>query len=630
MEDRALRLLELTLHNYRCFRDLTLALDETTVLVGSNNAGKSTILDAVARLYTWDQENAPPLDQVFAVQTQDSLLEAKPGPTSPFTALSGKSYVIGAFSELTEREKSVWSPVMEGDVVRFGRLWSIAPDETLGVFLCLVLTPNALVNLVSSGRTDPRMTVDEVIDELVVQDVLFQDLGFFWIPVHEIGNVFDGSGPPVTWPGESPTDEDFPISERLVRVEGPDGTPPSAPVLLRPLMRQVIQGELADVAPALGASLGQATEGARQRVSDAYGQSLSRYLGDAQGVRIDLRASAAALIESLIGEPDVQVARGRPADAAGDAAVRWTRLSSLGAGARRAAAMAVLELYRDQDIWPADRSVMLLIEEPETGLHPGGQRQVARALRDLPTYGVQSIIVTHSPVFIAAAEPRGLRIVRSTAAPRPAGGADWKHEVVAPATLQDAARELGALPADVLLARRFIVVEGISDANALTTWARCLGCPLDVAGVRVVPAGGHGVASTVARFLQLAYEGASFIVVLDNGPDTAKTKMVIEASHGAEVFVHLLRRTEIEAYYSPAAVVEWLIASGSAAAPVDEAAIASDVGAELSKRLLRVLSQRYLQREFDVVYDGLAIANRMGEHEIAEDVKRIIVEAVSE
>ena len=42
-----MRLTDLTIRNFRCIRDLSLDLDETTVLIGENNTGKTSVLEAV-------------------------------------------------------------------------------------------------------------------------------------------------------------------------------------------------------------------------------------------------------------------------------------------------------------------------------------------------------------------------------------------------------------------------------------------------------------------------------------------------------------------------------------------------------------------------------------------------------
>lgn len=43
------RLASVTIRNFRCIRDLTLELDETTVLIGENNTGKTAVLRAIER-----------------------------------------------------------------------------------------------------------------------------------------------------------------------------------------------------------------------------------------------------------------------------------------------------------------------------------------------------------------------------------------------------------------------------------------------------------------------------------------------------------------------------------------------------------------------------------------------------
>ena len=42
-----MRLTNLTIRNFRCIRELSLDLDQTTVLIGENNTGKTAVLDAV-------------------------------------------------------------------------------------------------------------------------------------------------------------------------------------------------------------------------------------------------------------------------------------------------------------------------------------------------------------------------------------------------------------------------------------------------------------------------------------------------------------------------------------------------------------------------------------------------------
>ena len=59
-----MRLTNLTVRNFRCIRDLTLDLDETTVLIGENNTGKTAVLEAVrACLERLRGRGRPPFDE---------------------------------------------------------------------------------------------------------------------------------------------------------------------------------------------------------------------------------------------------------------------------------------------------------------------------------------------------------------------------------------------------------------------------------------------------------------------------------------------------------------------------------------------------------------------------------------
>ncbi len=172
-----------------------------------------------------------------------------------------------------------------------------------------------------------------------------------------------------------------------------------------------------------------------------------------------------------------------------------------------------------------------------------------------------------------------------------------------------------------------MVVEGESDVQAFDGWARRLGSPLEDHGVRLVPAGGHGSAAQVGRVIDLVYPGADVLVVLDNGPDTQKSKLEIEARRG--VPVRLLARTEIEAYYSPTAVVSWL-QRGATLDPAQERVLSDEFASNPSKRRLRELASTYLGSPYDVVNDGRGIVNLMPEREIPVEIKDVIYGLVGE
>ena len=282
---------------------------------------------------------------------------------------------------------------------------------------------------------------------------------------------------------------------------GPDVAPPLPDVYLRPILRQAAQRVATQLPNELVDDLFVAIERITSGIASALTTALPKYLQSAESVEIFQydplpgpegmsEEARIRLVEHLLGRIDVQVSRSNQPD-------RWEASGALGAGARRGLALASLELFRNIDLWPADRAVIIAVEEPEVGLHPGAQRAVARSLKDLPSYGVQTIVVTHSPAVLNASARTGVRI--AVRAVGPDGGPT--HKVLEPLGLQEVLDVVGASPADLLLGERFIVVEGESDVEAMRTWATKLGLDLEATGVRFFAAGTYSMAAVVAKLL---------------------------------------------------------------------------------------------------------------------------------
>jgi predicted ATP-dependent endonuclease of OLD family len=208
---------------------------------------------------------------------------------------------------------------------------------------------------------------------------------------------------------------------------------------------------------------------------------------------------------------------------------------------------------------------------------------------------------------------------------------DWPGEtpdgvtIDRPVDLGEVRKSLRVEPADILLARRFVIVEGESDKAVLTTWAMALGLDLRSAGIQLVPCGGYAPAEQVTRFLKLAYEGAEFVVVLDNGSDSARAIREIDAKHGDRVDTVLLNQSAIEAYYHPQAIAAWLRLHG---APGDnlEQSVEDTLARTASRwKALDALSKEYLGRPFEKLKDGMAIANLTPEHRIDPEIRALLL-----
>jgi predicted ATP-dependent endonuclease of OLD family len=141
-----------------------------------------------------------------------------------------------------------------------------------------------------------------------------------------------------------------------------------------------------------------AADEALAHTANAWTRSASKHLGRELKLEFDSDdySRLETIIEAAIGDMIALIDR-QPVE-------------RQGSGTRRALLMSALDLFTDEDLWPSDASVIYLLEEPEIGLDPTAQRRVAAALKNLVGFGVQSIVVTHSPILVNAASASGIRI----------------------------------------------------------------------------------------------------------------------------------------------------------------------------------------------------------------------------
>lgn len=148
-------------------------------------------------------------------------------------------------------------------------------------------------------------------------------------------------------------------------------------------------------------------------------------------------------------------------------------INKRGSGVRRLVLLNFFRAKAEQLIKAEGRiSAIYAIEEPETSQHPNNQRMLLRALSDLSSEA-QIIISTHTPMLVRSLPESSLRYIRVLA-----GGL---REIVAAGveTNQELARSLGVLPDNTV--RLFIAVEGPNDIAFLQGISAALqGAGLDV------------------------------------------------------------------------------------------------------------------------------------------------------
>jgi len=163
---------------------------------------------------------------------------------------------------------------------------------------------------------------------------------------------------------------------------------------------------------------------------------------------------------------------------------------------------------------------LVLIDEPERGLHRSGQRHLASGLQSLAErFDAPLVVASHSPELLRNPDSRLLHVRRNA------------QGRIDPVDLQPPTRdhldELGLDLIDTLtLVRCFVVVEGDHDREALRV---LLGDELDRLGAHVVSMhGSNNLATTLDSQFMLDFTEAGIVVVLDNASAEFATDLLVQ------------------------------------------------------------------------------------------------------
>ncbi|MFE7504002.1 ATP-dependent endonuclease [Promicromonospora sp. NPDC057488] len=184
----------------------------------------------------------------------------------------------------------------------------------------------------------------------------------------------------------------------------------------------------------------------------------------------------------------------------------------LGTGQSQVLALAFA--YAFAKAYGKSEGTILVIDEPESNLHPLAQQWLASRLNGLSAPGLQVVVTTHSPHFVDLTRPENLVMVSK--------GDDGATRVVQRSRVElhaalvergaDAVRSTpdtigqfyaAAATSEIvsgLFARRCVLVEGLTEALALPELLRSRGLDVLREGIAVVPVEGIG---NIAKWYRL-------------------------------------------------------------------------------------------------------------------------------
>jgi predicted ATPase len=378
MDNSALRLTELQIRNFGCLRDVTLGLEPLTVLVGPNDSGKTTVLralEALAAACAWHR----------APDAVNGWARAFPGELAlERTTLDGRGGAIGLRLAGVLGE----APFAYGTEVFFHKAWNqVISDETLDA------------GRVSERRVDGKLTFRNAEGQAESP----VEWGDNHLPLLHKSRFADARGHVAEY-------QRYVAGRRDIGVLA-DALAPTRRYLFRPEQLRAPVGTLARRAMLRDqVVLEPSGFGLARAIDHLLRKDRPRY----QAIEASLR-QVMPWVERI--DIDERIEPGR--DELGDAVELVTKTGARVSG--NAISDGVLLYLAYLYLARSAPGGLLLIEEPETGIHPGLLRKVMALLRAVTTGALggpptQVILTTHSPLLLNEVKPEEIRVFSRNAA----------------------------------------------------------------------------------------------------------------------------------------------------------------------------------------------------------------------
>ena len=358
-----MRITRLYIENFRSIRKLDIALGETTVFIGPNNVGKSAILEALRTVLTrqWNQGRGGFTEYDVHVRSDDDDPKESPG------------IVIEIVAE--EVEAGEWTEAVGQELDRVMNSDPVSGKDSISL----------RVKCAWNARTGALATSWHFLNEqgkpLSEASAHRSNLDQFWryLPVFRLGALRDAK------------DEFSPRSQfwgQLLRaIKIPSQLESRVQRVLGLLNRRLLKAD-----PKLS------------RISETVAQATKIAARNEKG---DVDLSLVPLKSwDLLSKAGIALRN--------DSESPVLPLQQHGQGVQSLSVVFLFRAFVEHllaESYRVDSTPVLVLEEPETHLHPQAARSLWKHLHQLPG---QKVVTTHSPYFVQHVPFRNLRMVRLT------------------------------------------------------------------------------------------------------------------------------------------------------------------------------------------------------------------------
>ncbi len=429
-----MKLAKMRVRNFRCFRDeISIDFDDLTALIGKNDAGKSSIMDAL-NIFLNDEspdrhdgtKDGEPKDLAIICEFED--LPSKVVIDEDYETSLASEYLLNKDGRL-EIHKTYSG--------------HIANPKCTGVFAFAIHpTADGAADLLQLKNTDLKKRAKQLRVDLtnVDQKVNAQLRAKIRSHIQDL----------------TPTGVQIPLNDANARSVW-DGLKEYVPAFALfkadrqstdqdPEAQDPLKMAIKEALKAKEKELGAITE---------YVEKEVRKIADATLRKLqEMDATLASQLKPEFSSPKWDSLF--KASITGDGEIP---INKRGSGVKRLILLNFFRAKAEQKLKESTKSCMIYgIEEPETSQHPNNQRMLMRALCDLSTEG-QVVISTHTPMLVRSLPDSNLRYIHVKD--------DKTREILvgSASTNEVFAKALGVLPDNGV--KLFIGVEGKHDINLL-------------------------------------------------------------------------------------------------------------------------------------------------------------------